>query len=105
MVADAGRPRRLDFRTLTQDDLDNIAQELSKGQRTLASSTPPTSWHRAIEAVEIPHRFSVGSSYGVATVADSDQPRLARDFAQLLTSPASRVLLQAAGFGAPQKTG
>lgn len=60
---------------------------------------------QAVEAVKIPPRFAIGSSYGVATVTDSDHPRLAHDFAQVVTSPASRRLLRTAGFGPPQEMG
>jgi IS30 family transposase len=50
-------PRRLDFRTLTQDDFDAIALELNERPRqTLGFKTPSQHWPRSCVDRLSPHR-------------------------------------------------
>ncbi|ROR91108.1 molybdate ABC transporter substrate-binding protein [Nocardioides aurantiacus] len=86
-----------------QDVLDQVAG--GAADAGIVYATDVLASRQPVETVEIPPRFAIGSSYGIATVKDSDHARLARDFVQIVTSPASRTLLRTAGFGAPQETG
>jgi molybdate transport system substrate-binding protein len=55
----------------------------------------------AVEGITVPEADSVVNTYPIATVRDSDQADLARDFVDLVTGDEGRRVLDRYGFGAP----
>lgn len=54
-----------------------------------------------VTAVPVPEASAAVNTYPIAVVADSKQAANARAFTELITGPAGRAALAAAGFGAP----
>lgn len=59
----------------------------------------------AVTGIPIPAARSVVNTYPIATVTDSGEPELAREFVDLVTGSTGQQLLGDAGFGAPRAAG
>lgn len=55
----------------------------------------------AVEGIAVPEADQVVNEYPVATLADSDEADLAREFVELVLGATGREVLDTAGFGAP----
>jgi molybdate transport system substrate-binding protein len=55
----------------------------------------------AVQGIELPESASVVNSYPIATVADSENAELAREFVDLVLSDEGQQVLRDAGFGRP----
>lgn len=54
-----------------------------------------------VEGIDVPEASAVVNTYPIATVVDSDEPVLARQFVDLVLAETGQRILQSAGFGRP----
>jgi molybdate transport system substrate-binding protein len=54
-----------------------------------------------VTGIDLPEARDVVNRYPIATVKDSEEPRLAQEFVDLVTGPDGRKVLADAGFGKP----
>ncbi|HET7358477.1 MAG TPA: molybdate ABC transporter substrate-binding protein [Nocardioidaceae bacterium] len=75
--------------------------ELGEADAGLVYATDVRSSQGKVTALQIPHAAQHLNEYPIVALTGSGHPTLARDWVELMRSPAGQQALRAAGFGAP----